>query len=196
MPVNDEWPPADAPLTQFDPAGPRVTEPIHNDPPLSPGVTVLESHRDGDEDENPQQAQEDQVPLPEFDPRYRDDFDGLLYVGRLEDKFEWLGHTFEIRTLTTDEVIEIGLLTKPYDDTIGGVKAYQAAVVASCVVRVDGRPLPMPITNDPRDTASRNRFDYVKRSWFPPVLDYVYEQYMLLEDRVRAVLAAMGKASR
>ena len=76
------------------------------------------------------------------------------------------------------------------------LKAYQAALVAACVVSVDGRPMPLPITNEPSDTPLANRFRYVMRSWFPPLLDGIYEQYLLLEERVARVLDAMGKASR
>src|SRR5690242_12591575 len=79
-------------------------------------------------------------------------FEGMLFLGRLTQTFTYVGHEFVIRTLTTDEVLEIGLLVKPYNGTLGEVKAYQAATVASCVERLDGRPLPLPITSDSYDT--------------------------------------------
>ena len=132
---------------------------------------------------------------PEFDPRFRQDFEGLLYLGRLTDTFSWLGHTFTIRTLSSGEVLEVGLLHKKYVGTLADVKAYQAALVAACVVEVDGQPMPVPLTNAAADTALVNRFNYVLRSWFPPTLDVVYERYLLLEARVGEVIEAMGKAS-
>src|SRR5690606_3529884 len=119
---------------------------------------------------------------------------GLLYIGRLTDDFYWLGHHFVIRTLTMGEIIEVGLLHKEYAGSLADVKAYQAAVVAGCVVSVDGKPLPMPLTNDPQDTELINKFQYVLRSWYPPTLDVVYERYLLLEARANQVIEAMGKA--
>lgn len=133
-------------------------------------------------------------PPPEFDPKFRMDFEGLLYMGRLTDDFTWLGHHFVIRTLTAGEILEVGLLHRQYVGTLADVKAYQAAIVAACVVSVDGKPMPTPITNEVTDTGLLNRFNYVLRSWFPPVLDKVYEQYLLLEARVEEVIKEMGKA--
>ena len=138
---------------------------------------------------------EDDEELPEFDPAFRQDFEGLMYIGKLTDTFEWLGHTFVIRTLTTDEILEIGLIHREYVGTLTDVKAYQAALVAACVESVDGKPLPLPLSNDPSDTGLLNRFRFVNRSWFPVTLDVVYERYLLLEARVSRVIDAMGKAS-
>jgi hypothetical protein len=136
----------------------------------------------------------EQEPLPEFDPKVRQDFEGLLYLGYLEDEFDWVGHRFKIRSLTVGEILEVGMLHKPYVGSLADVKAYQAAIVAACTVQVDHQPMPVPITNDRADTALSNRFNYVLRSWFPPTLDAIYERYLLLEARVRGVLEAMGKA--
>lgn len=132
--------------------------------------------------------------LPEFDPRVREDFEGLMYLGRLTDEFHWFGHHFVIRTLTTGELIEVGLLHKQYANSLADVKAYQALVVAACVVSVDGKSLPIPISNDKTDTELINKFEYVRERWYPPTLDAVYERLLLLEARVDEVIEAMAKA--
>lgn len=124
----------------------------------------------------------------------RQDFEGLLYLGKLSTEFKWMGHTFSIRTLTVGEILEVGLVHQAYSQTMMAAKAYQAAVVASCVEAVDGQSLPMPISNDKSDTELINKFRFILRSWFPPTLDAVYEQYLLLEARVDRVMRAMGKA--
>lgn len=152
-----------------------------------------EPHRDAAEDESGQDGTE---PLPEFDPRVRDDFDGLLYLGRLTDSFSYAGHEFTIRTLSTGELLEVALLHKPYAGTMGDAKAYQAALAAACMVSVDGKPMPLPITNEATDTALVNRFEYVKRTWFPPLIDVIYGRFLDLEDKVDRVLEAMGNPSR
>lgn len=139
-------------------------------------------------------ASESEEPLPEFDPRYQQDFEGLLYIGKLTKTFNWLGHRFTIRTLTTEEVLEVGLVHRQYAETVADVKAYQTAVVAACVVAVDDQPMPIPITMEPTDTGLINRFRAVLR-WFPPTLDAVYNEYLNLESRVTEVIEAMGKVS-
>jgi hypothetical protein len=138
--------------------------------------------------------EEEPEPLPEFDHRWRDPFDGLCFLGKLQHTFRWMGHEFLIRTLTTDEVLEVGLLHAQYVNTLADVKAYQAAVVAACVMRVDSQPMPIPITDEATDTPLATRFQYILRHWFPPLLDVIYEEYLKLEETVNKVLDAMGKA--
>lgn len=135
------------------------------------------------------------VQLPEFDPKYRDPLLGLLYLGALTDEFDWLGHHFKIRTLTTGELAEVALLAKPYADSEAALKAWQAAIVAACVMTVDDQPLAVPLTSEVDDSLVRAKFRYVMTKWFPPVLDVVYTRYVGLEYTVRDVIEAMGKAS-
>lgn len=137
---------------------------------------------------------EDEViePLPTFDPRVRRELEGLLFLGKLTHTFTWMNHTFVIRTLVTDALLEIGMIHKPYVGTLGEVKAYQAAVVASTVVSVDGKPIGFSISDDVSDIV--DRFNYVKDHWYPPVLDAIYEEYLLLESKVNDVIEATGKA--
>jgi hypothetical protein len=137
---------------------------------------------------------EEQVEPLEFDPKMAEDFEGLLFLGKLTRSFKFLGHQFVIKNMTTDDVLEVGLLQKPYRDSMGDLRAYQAALAAACVVSVDGQPLPLPLTNSPDDTALPARFRYVRQNWYPVVLDRVYEEYLLLESRVAEVVKAMGEA--
>lgn len=134
-------------------------------------------------------------PMPEFDPQWRSAFEGLCYIGKLRREFDAYGHPVVIRTMVTDEVLEVGLLSAPYIGTLGEMKAYQAALVAGCVVSIDGKPLPMPLTDVEGDTPLANRFNYVKSHWFSPVLDRVYQEYLLLEVQVDMVMKSLGEAS-
>jgi hypothetical protein len=157
-----------------------------------PPEEVVPPVEDEEPSEDPPEPEPD--PIPQFDPRVRQDFEGLLYLGRLTDQFTWLGHRFTIRTLTAGEILEVGLLHRQYVGTLADVKAYQAAVVAACCIDVDGKPMPVPITNQVADTELLNRFQFVLQSWFPPTLDAIYERYLLLEARVEEVIRAMGEA--
>lgn len=184
MPVGE---PGD-PYAPFDPTTVRPTSPGPAPSSVAPGTP--EAHTGPDEE-----ASEVEAPLPEFDPRYRDEFDGLMYVGSLTDAFEWLGHEFVIRTLTSGELTEVGLAVKRYEGTNGATKAYQGAITAACLVSVDGKGLPYPITTRPDDTAFQNRFAYVMENYFPPTLDVVYDRYYRLEVAVQKVIEAMGNRS-
>lgn len=127
-----------------------------------------------------------------FDPRYKQDFDGLLYLGALSKTFTWGGHKFVIRTVLTDELLEAALVSNPWSETLGQVKAWQSAMVAACIVTVDSKALPVPV--DDSMTLLAQRFEWVRSHWFPPVIDVVYDQYLTLELRQNEVIAAMGKA--
>lgn len=131
-------------------------------------------------------------PLPEFDERHREEFSGLMFLGALSKKFSWAGHRFQIRTLTSGELLEVGLLQKAYRDTIADSRAYVTCLVAACVVLVDGKALPQPL--GPGESALDVRVRFVLDNWYTWTVDAVYEEYLLLEARVNDILAAMGKA--
>jgi hypothetical protein len=129
-----------------------------------------------------------------FDPQWKDPFEGLLFLGKLEKTVTVYGHRFRIRTLTTDEVLEVAMLSKPYIGSMGEMKAYQAALVAAAVVEVDGVPMPRPVV-DHQSEELRARFNYARLNWYPPIFDALYDEFMLLEAEQIAVLERLGEAS-
>lgn len=128
-----------------------------------------------------------------FDPRWKLEFEGLLFLGFLTKRFTWAGHTFVIKSLSTDELLQVALVHQPYVGTLGEMKAYQSAAVAACLQSVDGKPLPIPVEID--GSLIDTRFDYVTKRYAPVIMDVIYNQYLELEQKVTHVLAAMGKAS-
>lgn len=134
--------------------------------------------------------------LPTFDPKYEDDFTGLLYLGALSDTFTWLGHEFSIRTLRDGEKLAVAKIIRPYVETMGADRAYACAMVAMAVTGVDGSDLPIPIGETRKaEEWGHQRFQYVKDNWFSYTTDVVFNRYLILEDLARKVLEAMGKAS-
>lgn len=134
--------------------------------------------------------------LPSFDERYIEEFNGLMYLGALVKTFEWVGHTFTIRTLMSDDYLAVGVLTKDYAGTIAEGRAYTTAVVAMALQSVDGQPLPTPVgSHDSTYAWAFQRFNWVKARLFPPVVDTVYGEFLVLEAKAKRVLDAMGKAS-
>jgi hypothetical protein len=182
----------------FDPVAPATSPgPEASSAPLPPAPHDWEEGEVPPRDEEPQPDSsdtEDEV-LPEFPPEMRKPFEGLLYIGLLRTQFTWMGHTFEIRTLNDDEILEVGLITKPYFGTIAEAKAYQTATVAACIERVDGQALPVPLAASAQDTVLHTRFRWVSRNYFPPTIDAVFEQYLLLDAQVEKVLEAVGNGS-
>ena len=77
-----------------------------------------------------------------FPEEWKQPFEGLLYLGYLHKEIKKIPfHTFVVRTLTVNEKLEITLVTKDYQDTVGYGRAYRAAVVAAGLESVDGREL-------------------------------------------------------
>lgn len=139
------------------------------------------------------QVQEDFTPR-EFDPKHKEPFTGLLFVGALTDEFELWGHRFVIATPTQTERMQIGPVIKDYADTIAGEMAYATALVAAYLVSVDGHELPKPVVKDIKETALRDRFRWVSDTLQKPVIDYVFSKCLELDQQVDDVLEAMGKA--
>lgn len=134
--------------------------------------------------------------LPTFDEKYLEEFTGLVYLGALTDEFTWLGHRFHIRTLRDGEMLAIGLIIKPYMETLGVDRAYAMAVAALCTITVDGQELPIPIGESKRvEEWGHQRFEYVRDNWFPYTTTEVYNRYLALDDLTRKVVEALGKAS-
>jgi hypothetical protein len=133
---------------------------------------------------------------PTFDERYIEPFKGLMYLGALTKEFEWLGHTFVIRTLTTNELLQVGLIVREYADSIAQGRAYAAAMVATATISVDGEDLPTPVmTSDIGNAWVRQRFNYVTSRWFPYTIDKVYSEYLELDKQASEVIEQMGNLS-
>lgn len=134
--------------------------------------------------------------LPSFDAKHTENFKGLLYLGALQDDFEWLGHTFVIRTLRDGEKLAVAQIIKQYADTMGAERAYACAMAAMCILSVDGDDLPIPIGETRKAYEwGLQRFNYVKDNWFGMTIDQVFNRYVQLEDLAFRVIEAMGKAS-
>lgn len=188
-------PPAFSPYDP--PSDPEVVQPPSPSPAQSSETAPDFGDTSGADDES-QEAPQDRIeeePLPEFDPKYRQDFEGLLYLGRLDETFRLWGHTFVIRTLTTEQLAEIGLIVRPHSGSNAENAVYQAAVVAAAVVTVDGKALPQTITIDTSEELANVKFPYVLKNWMPAVREEVYNRCMRLELTTRKVLQAMGEPS-
>lgn len=159
--------------------------------------TLVKPRDEEDQAQSPSALYDDEGNrLPSFDPRYANDFDGLVFLGALTHSFEWLGHRFTIRTLGSDDLLSIPMVIKPWQGTIGEAKAYAIAMASLCVTSVDGEELPIPVGDGRGEYAwAYQRFNYAKANWFQYTIDKVYSEYLALEAKAQAVIEAMEKAS-
>jgi FtsP/CotA-like multicopper oxidase with cupredoxin domain len=170
---------ADAPTTE----PPVETQYLSGMSDSQPGTGEEANEAEDEQDED----------LPEFDPQWQEDFNGLLFLGSLSKTFDYMGHRFTIRTLNGGEILAVAQVTAPYAGTIAENRAYTMATVAATVVAVDGQPLPLPFEKITPTAALQQRFERVK-DWFPPTIDYVFGEYLALNGKVEEVLAKMGEA--
>ena len=125
-----------------------------------------------------------------FPDEWKDEFEGLLFVGYLQKEVTRIPfHKFVVRTLTVNEKLEVSLITKPYMDTIGYGRAYKAAIVAAGLMTVDGRDL---IPNNKNINIIRQKYEYVVNNWFDTTIDILYNEIDYLENRVILVLQELG----
>lgn len=118
--------------------------------------------------------------IEDFPPEIRDAVEGLMFLGYLEDSFEFCGHHFVIRTLRGDEELLASLICKEFVQTLGQARAWVWAQIALALVSIDGDDnFCPPVSNNKRDYA-RARFQYVTGKWYWPLAAYINSRYETL----------------
>lgn len=154
-------------------------EPVPSGAPVEPGRIQVDVHF-----EEPDLAS------------WREDFAGLLLLGSLRAWFDWCGHRIWLRTLTTDEELIVGYLIKEFEGGMAGMKAYATSTVALAVESIDGKPMPVPLGEEPnKPYAWAVQRLQAARRWYPPTIDAMFDAYLVLERKQREILANLGKAS-
>ena len=119
---------------------------------------------------------------------------GLLFLGYLEDEFDYAGHRFVIHTLTQGELLIASNLIERYESTIGRNRAYKASILACAVKSVDGQPLYQPLSeSEAKEDMTRKAFDVVLQ-WFPNVVDELYDRFEHLDRQVSSVVKSLGES--
>ena len=125
-----------------------------------------------------------------FPEQWKEPFEGLLYLGYLRKEVTSIPfHSFIVRTLTTNEKLEISLATKELQDTMGFGRAYRAAVVAAGLESVDGREL---FSASHGTNIFQQKYEYVVNNWRDAVIDILYREIDALEGTVLKVLQELG----
>lgn len=132
----------------------------------------------------------------DFPEGVREDVEGLIWLGYLEDEFEFCGHNFAIRTLRGDEELLAALVTKEFNETIGQERSWAWANIALALVAVDGDEEFCPQTGRDKRAYARARFQYATSRWFWPVAKHIYEKYIDLQRRQSEAMARVEDLSR
>jgi len=134
--------------------------------------------------------------IDSFDDRVGDDIEGLLYLGHIEQDFNYLGHSFVVRTLRAGERLAALALVKDYEDTLGLDLALQTVMVAASLELVDGRVLSAPLSpvDDKPLLRIKRNMEIIER-WYEPVIAAIYDQCSALLLRQRSAIAELeGKS--
>lgn len=133
---------------------------------------------------------EDDLPwIDSFDSRWRNEFEGLAYLGHLQAEVKIPYHSFTVRTLTIGEKIRVVSLVSEHENTIGYARAYRAAVVAAALILVDGKPL---LVGQKNIDVIPQRYRYITDNWYDYVVDILFDKVDELEGKVLEVLKELG----
>lgn len=156
---------------------------------MSPLVTVPNS-----DTETTEQTEEDDSPVKSvFDPRHRDPFLGLLYVGHLSKDVTLYGHEFSLQTPSQLARMEAGLLHKKYVGSVIAEQAWAAMTVALYLTHVDGSELPGTIS--PRGSGLEERFFWVTNNLKDLVIHEVFQECLILASEAEDALSELRRVS-
>lgn len=100
---------------------------------------------------------------------------GLIYNGQLSEVVKVAGHDIRIRTLRIGEELEASLLANKWSDTGEAGRALATALVAACIVSVDGKPLLEGL--GPHESTMESKFDYIRSNWYWVTIRTIYQEY-------------------
>jgi hypothetical protein len=139
------------------------------------------------------EVEDDDDVLAQFDPRWTDEMEGLLYVGRVTHSFNLGGHRITIATPEAQDSLKAAILVKQYQETAGALRALTIAALATCLIKVDGHVLPRGIMADGSDDMEA-RFAWVSKL-HTAVIDGIYREYEDLEVKVAEAIESLGKGA-
>jgi hypothetical protein len=123
----------------------------------------------------------------EVKQKSREDFVGLLYIGRLEETCHVAGHTFLLRTPSQLDRLEMGPLHKPYLNTVSTESAWRVITVAAYLRKIDSQFAPEPLS--PSVTPMRTRLDWLQTNIHSEhVIERLFDECLLLDARVREII--------
>lgn len=131
------------------------------------------------------------MPEEEFDPQYKDDVDGLLWLGYLTRSCPLYGHHFILKSLTRGERLAVTLVAQEYSETVGLGMAMESATVSASLLTKNGVPF-HPKLSETQDPIIRIREAFQEvNSWYDPLIEALFTQYKFLNLRVAQAFAEL-----
>lgn len=141
-----------------------------------------------------------EVVMKDLEESLYNDYNQMVYLGKIEDTYEIFGHRFKARTLTSDEELKYitylgNFMAK--GDSISYMKALWIECLAYSLEEVDGEPIAVkPLKQNADEEWIKTKRKEIG-SWSPFVVGEIYENvYIDLKRREKAVVDSVKKSHR
>jgi hypothetical protein len=136
-------------------------------------------------------------PFEDFDPQVQQDVEGLIHLGALSNTVEFCGHEFTFRTLRIgEEIAAAAAIPETVRGTLKEAHAYATATIGLSLEIVDGDDAFCPQAGPDEDAYAKARYNYVKKRWYWPTVDFLYSEYTKLLERQLDAIRAMQDLSQ
>lgn len=152
-----------------------------------------------DEAKRPEEEEVD--PFKLFPQEIRRPVEGLTYLGQLTETVNFCGHQFGLKTLRPAEKFAIAQVLQPYRNTVFEVDVFQALHVGLALTEVDGNQDFCPPIGPSVEDLARARLGYLsgtngQAGWYPPTIEFLWTQYMLLEATAGKAMTELDSLSK
>lgn len=136
-------------------------------------------------------------PLALFSEEIRVPVAGLMHLGYLTETINFCGHTFVLETLRPYVKYAIAQALEPYRNTLQEPEVYAALHVGMALTSVDGVSDFCPPTgsNLREYVDARLRWITTETGWFQPTINFLYANYINLENKVQAGMMELQNLS-
>jgi hypothetical protein len=133
--------------------------------------------------------------LSDFPIQVQEDVNGLMFLGHFEERYEFCGHTFVLRTIKGGEELKASLICKEFNETLGQARAWTWAILSQCLTTIDGAEDWCPDQSTNELLNARARFSYLSNGWYWPTAAFLFARYNELLERQSIAIQAMEDLS-
>lgn len=165
------------------------------------GITAVGSEKDVLSDaklpgDTPVEQPESLVETAYLTPEESTQYLTALEVGSTTKSTHVFSRRVLMKTANTEGELAIGQLVKPWAGTDAYNRAYKTALMAVCVLEIDGQPLAPPaISDDDLVVHYQQKFEKA-RKYYPVFIDAVYEAIIEMEQGLKPLLEKLYTAGK
>lgn len=136
-------------------------------------------------------------PISLFSPELQEDARNLTNLGYSTKAVRFCGHDFILSTIRPHMKYVIGQAMEPYRNTLVEPQAWAAMHVGLSLTSVDGKQDFCPPIGSNELEFCLARFAWVSGStgWMQPTIDYLFAEYIQLENREAEAIAEFQSLS-